>query len=52
MTLAEVNDILSGQFYDPAYREYWEQKRDELEQKERRAKENGKYFSEMYKYSR
>lgn len=44
MTIAQVKNILTGNFADPADREYWESKLEELERKEASAKENERYF--------
>lgn len=44
MTIAQVKNILTGNFADPADREYWESKLAELERKEANAKENERYF--------
>ena len=52
MTIAQIKEILNGEFYDPSEREYWEQKLNEMEAKARRAENNKKYFDEMRKYDR
>ena len=52
MTVAQIDEILRGQFCDPADREYWEQKREEAARREQTVQANEAYYSKMYKYSR
>jgi hypothetical protein len=43
MTIADVREILKGSFTDPEDRAYWERKLEDMQIKERTAKENAKY---------
>lgn len=52
MTIEEVKAILKSNFENESDREYWQEKLEELEEKQRTAKENQKYYSEMIKYER
>ena len=52
MSIAEVKEILCGEFTSESDRQYWIDKLAELERKEINAKENEKYFKAMAKYAR
>ena len=52
MTINEVREILTGTFYDEADRQYWVDKLHEMEQKEKTAAENARYYRKMKKYDR
>lgn len=52
MTISEVREILTGTFCDEADRQYWLEKLHEMEQKEKTAAENARYYRKMKKYDR
>ena len=52
MTIEMINEILTGTFNNEADKEYWINKKAELERKTRNAKENEKYFKKMVVYNR
>lgn len=52
MTIAEIDDILTGTFESESDRNYWVKKREELIQKEKRARNNEEYFRTNKKYDR
>ena len=52
MTIKEVENILKGNFEDPADREYWEDKLKELKIKEATIKQNEIYFRKNIVYDR
>jgi len=52
MTLDMVNAILTGHFEDENDRQYWLEKKKELEQKERNIAENEKYYAQNRVYDR
>lgn len=52
MTLDMVNAILTGNFDNENDRQYWLDKKKELEQKERTIKENDKFYSQNRVYDR
>ena len=52
MSIAEVKEILCGEFSSEQDRQYWIDKLAELERKEINAKENKKYFKAMAKYAK
>lgn len=52
MSIAQVQEILKGNFTDKADREYWEMKLKELQRKEANNTENAKYFKKLAVYDR
>ena len=52
MSIAEVKEILCGEFSSEQDRQYWIDKLNELERKEVTNKENKKYFRAMAKYAK
>lgn len=52
MTIEMVNEILTGTFTNASDREYWENKKAELERKANNARENAEYFKTMAVYDR
>ena len=52
MNKEQVIEILKGNFTDPEDRQYWEDKLQEITQKEKRIAENEIYYRKMKKYDR
>ena len=52
MTLEQVNAILTGHFEDERDRQYWVEKKKELEQKARTNAENERYYAQNRVYDR
>lgn len=52
MTIAQIDEILTGRFESEADRNYWVEKRAEILRKMKNAEENEKYFRKNRVYDR